>query len=209
MRLVLISDTHGDHDHLSVPDGDVLIHAGDMTDNGEVSEVRDFNRWLGTLPHKHKLVIAGNHDFCLADGSPSAWELLSHATYLQDQAVVIASMMFYGSPWQPSYCDMAFNLSSDAQLQEKWSLIPQDTDVLITHCPPHGILDVTMDDHEHIGCKMLRPLVLNWVKPRLHVFGHVHEQHGNKLTPETLFVNASICGDKNIGIWPPIVVELG
>ena len=63
MRLVLISDTHGDHDHLTVPDGDVLIHAGDMTENGEVSEVRDFNRWLGTLPHKHKLVIAGNHAF--------------------------------------------------------------------------------------------------------------------------------------------------
>ena len=108
-----------------MPDGDVLIHAGDMTQNGEVSEVRDFNRWLGTLPHKHKLVIAGNHDFCLADALPSAQELLSNATYLQDQAVVIEGIRFYGSPWQPSFCDMAFNLSSDAQLQAKWSLIPE------------------------------------------------------------------------------------
>ena len=207
MRLVLISDTHNDHDHMHIPDGDVLIHAGDMTENGSLAELAAFNQWLGTLPHRHKLVIAGNHEFCLQQKPELARSLLINAIYLEDAAIVIDGFTFYGSPWQPEYMEMAFNLSRGSALAEKWSRIPANTDVLITHGPPHGILDMTFEDKEYVGCEALREVVAQ-IKPRLHVFGHVHCQHGVHLQQGTTFVNASSCGDKLIAIWPPVVFDL-
>jgi predicted phosphohydrolase len=130
MRLVLISDTHQRHDQLTVPDGDVLVHAGDFSTRGGVEEVARFNAWLGTLKHKHKVVIAGNHDFLFEREPTLARSMLTNVTYLEDSGVTIEGLRFWGSPWQPRFFDWAFNLERGAPLTEKWNLIPTGVDVL-------------------------------------------------------------------------------
>jgi len=143
MKLITISDTHGLHWSLDIPDGDVLIHAGDLTDRGILEEVSEFNTFLGTLPHPHKIVIAGNHDLCFEDYRMDCEEALTNCIYLQDQEVTIDGVRFYGSPWQPWFYDWAFNLERGPEIRAKWDLIPEGTDVLITHGPPYGIGDLT------------------------------------------------------------------
>ncbi|HNC86640.1 MAG TPA: metallophosphoesterase, partial [Agitococcus sp.] len=130
LKIVVISDTHGLHDLLTIPDGDILIHCGDMTEYGLIEEIEEFDEWLGTLPHKHKIVIAGNHELCLEQ--ESGWALFHHATYLEHEAVTIEGVNFFGSPWQPYFHGMAFNLKRGEALAKKWQDIPDNTDILIT-----------------------------------------------------------------------------
>jgi Icc-related predicted phosphoesterase len=191
MKFVLVSDTHAFHDNLYIPGGDVLIHAGDLTHMGELNDVVAFNDFLGTLPHSHKIVIAGNHDFCFERIPGEAIPLLTNATYLQDSAVTIDGVKFYGSPWQPWFGDWAFNRHRGSHIREKWELIPGDTDVLITHGPPFGYLDKTYHER-HVGCRDLMATITR-LKPKLHVFGHIHEAYGIAQNQHTTFVNASIC----------------
>ncbi|MCI0709994.1 MAG: metallophosphatase domain-containing protein [Chloroflexi bacterium] len=191
MKLILISDTHAYHQHLQIPDGDVLIHAGDLTRIGELKDVVAFNDFLGTLPHPHKIVIAGNHDFCFERKPDEASPLLTNTIYLQDSEVTINGVKFYGSPWQPWFYDWAFNLRRGAEIREKWDLIPSDTGVLITHGPPFGYLDKTSRG-DHAGCEELLKAITR-IRPKLHVFGHIHEGYGVIEGQHTTFVNASIC----------------
>lgn len=202
MRLVLISDTHGYHEELDIPQGDVLIHAGDLTRRGGVDEVEEFGRWLTALPHPHKLVIAGNHDWCFQVEPTAARRALGEVTYLQDSGTAIRGLRFWGSPWQPEFMNWAFNLPRGGPLAEKWADIPEDTDVLITHGPPLGVLDIVRDGTA-AGCEDLSRR-LDSVRPALHVFGHIHEARGSHQAAQTLFVNASI-GFTNHG---PIVVDI-
>src|SRR3954451_8476125 len=123
MRIIAISDTHGLHNAISIPDGDVLVHAGDLTCDGEIGEVVVFNEFLSTLPHPHKVVIAGNHDWCFQQTPEVCAELLTNAVYLQDSAIIIDGVKFYGSPWQPWLYDWAFNLPRGPKIREKWLLI--------------------------------------------------------------------------------------
>lgn len=182
--------THGHHDKITIPDGDVLIHAGDFSAHGSIDEQEAFDQFLGTLPHPHKIVIAGNHDWSLEGVEyPELW--FQHATYLQDEAVTIEGIKFYGAPWQPEFFNWAFNLPRGEALREKWRLIPEDTDVLITHGPPYGILD-RVESGDKVGCVDLMNAIER-CKPKLHLFGHIHEQYGVKLRGETRFANASIC----------------
>lgn len=196
MRIVCISDTHSRHDGIEVPPGDVLIHAGDSTMAGRIEEIAAFNHWLGRLPHAHKLLIAGNHDWLFEREPSLAESLITNAVYLCDSAITIHGLKFYGSPWQPRFMHWAFNLSRGSEIRRKWDLIPEDTDVLVTHGPPHGILDEVphglTGTSEHIGCEELR-LAVERVRPRLHVFGHIHEGYGVMRALGTTFVNACIC----------------
>jgi len=191
MRLVCVSDTHGYHDAMRVPDGDVLIHAGDLTKRGTLEEVRAAGEWLTKLPHKHKLVVAGNHDFLFERDPAAARALLTHATYLEDEAVEIDGVRFYGSPYTPEFFNWAFMLPRGEALRAKWSRIPNDIDVLVTHGPPHKILDRTAHG-DHAGCEALAERVAE-LKPQLHVFGHIHEGYGIRDDGPTRYVNASIC----------------
>ena len=200
MLFVAISDTHGYHDRLEVPDGDVLIHGGDLTKHGRLEDVEAFDRWLAGLPHRHKIVIAGNHDFCFQHRPREARALLRHAIYLEDRAVEVEGVKFYGSPWQPEFFDWAFNLPRGPALAAVWAKIPDDTQVLITHGPPLGIGDLTHRG-PHVGCEDLLRRVRQ-VRPRLHVFGHIHEAAGRYDVDGTTFVNASIAGRGK-----PIVIE--
>jgi Icc-related predicted phosphoesterase len=188
VRLVLFSDTHGWHRDVEIPPGDILIHAGDITRRGELSILRDFDAFLGELPHRHKLVIAGNHDRCFEHSPVIAEQQLTHATYLFDRAIELEGLVFYGSPWQPEFMSWAFNLPRGEPLQEKWALIPADVDVLITHGPPRGIGDRCVHGDE-VGCDDLLDRVQE-IRPRVHVFGHIHEAAGQWERDGTVFVNA-------------------
>mgnify|MGYP006291605781 CR=1 FL=1 len=205
MKLIVISDTHGQHRSLEIPDGDVLIHAGDLTRHGTLGDVREFNNFLGTLPHPHKIVIAGNHDFCFEKDRKACEEILTNCIYLQDQEVVIDGVKFYGSPWQPWFYDWAFNLQRGPEIRAKWELIPEDTDVLITHGPPHGIEDMTAQG-EHAGCQDLLE-VIEEIKPKMHIFGHIHEGYGVTVNRETTFINASSADQLYRLLNPPIVFD--
>jgi len=205
IKIVCISDTHSLHRDLSIPDGDILIHAGDLTRYGSFEDLYDFNKYLGSLPHSHKIVIAGNHDFCFESEPQTCAALLTNCTYLQDQAVTIHGIKFYGSPWQPWFYNWAFNLHRGAEIKEKWDLIPQDTDVLITHGPPYGRGDKTFYN-ELVGCQDLL-LAVKRIRPKLHVFGHIHEGAGISGTTHTTFINASSCNLQYKPVNPPVVYD--
>ncbi len=207
MRLVLISDTHGLHESLDLPEGDVLVHAGDLTGKGSADDAAEFIRWFAATPFEHKVFIAGNHDF-LAEHEPDKFEALVPAGvhYLNDSAVTIEGVEFHGSPVTPWFYNWAFNRERGAEIKRFWDMIPLSTQVLITHGPPHKILDLT-DDGENAGCEDLRQRV-DEVKPALHVFGHIHEGHGETLVEGTRFVNACVLNTKYRLSYPPQVVDL-
>jgi Icc-related predicted phosphoesterase len=208
MRIVCISDTHLSHEtvEVKIPDGDLLIHAGDGTLEGSVREIRDFIRWLSQFHHRHKILIAGNHDRVFEKDPVLARSLLSRSiTYLQESAVEIEGLKIYGSPWQPEFQGWAFNLPRGPRLREKWRLIPEGVDILVPHGPPMGILDRTPHG-EHVGGADLREAVER-VKPKLHVFGHIHHGHGMVKIGATIFVNASVWDESFEPNNPPWVVD--
>jgi Icc-related predicted phosphoesterase len=205
MRLVIISDTHS-RTPLEVPDGDVLVHCGDFTMKGTVKEITRFDDWLRAAPHKYKIVVAGNHDLAFEDAPTLAQRLLTTSIYLQDASVEVEGIRFWGAPWTPWFFDWAFNLPRGRALAAKWALIPEKVDVVITHGPPHGILDANPEG-EHVGDEALRKAIER-VKPRVHAFGHIHHSHGTRKIGQTLFVNASICDESYSLAESPIVVDL-
>jgi predicted phosphodiesterase len=205
MRIVCLSDTH--NRELAVPDGDLLIHAGDATMRGTPDEIVEFNSWFGALPHKHKIFIAGNHDWLFETQPAGARKLLAgDIIYLQDSGANIDGFHIYGSPWQPRFYDWAFNLDRGREMAEKWALIPAQTDILITHGPPNRILDLTMQG-DNAGCEELIKKVEE-VRPRVHIFGHIHEGYGTLEKSGTRFVNASNCDERYRLVNPPIVFEI-
>lgn len=209
MRIVIISDTHSMHRQVKVPEGDLLIHAGDCLGVGTLKELEDLNDWLGSLPHRHKVMIAGNHDWCFQTDPEAARQRLTEAVYLEDSGITVGGLKLWGSPWIPVFFDWAFNLERGEALAERWAQIPDGTDVLVTHGPPAGILDkVSNGSHdESVGCADLLAAVER-VKPRLHVFGHIHEGHGRQETRDTVFINASTCLASFKPLNPPVVIDL-
>lgn len=205
-RVVCLSDTHGRHAELDVPDGDLLVLAGDVTRRGRPDELADLDAWLARLPHPHKVVIAGNHDFLFETDPPRARSLIRSATYLQDEGVTLCGLRVWGSPWQPAFFDWAFNLPRGDALREVWAAVPDRLDVLVTHTPPRGVLDRTSRG-QAVGCDDLLDAVVR-TRPRLHVFGHIHEAAGTLERDGTIFVNASACTLSYVPSNPAIVVDL-
>jgi Icc-related predicted phosphoesterase len=187
MRLVCVADTHLFTDDLRVPDGDVLVHAGDLCRTGDREELERAAAWLASLPHAHKIVVAGNHDWGFQRDPAMARELFAAFHYLEDSEVTIDGIRFYGSPWQPEFNDWAFNLPRGEPLATVWSRIPHGLDVLITHGPPAGLGDRS-GMSERAGCADLRARVRE-VKPRLHMFGHIHQDGGVWRDGATVFAN--------------------
>jgi len=214
-RLVCISDTHESFLKV-VPEGDILIHAGDFTYKGKIEEIQKFNNWLGTLPHKHKIVIAGNHDltfdvdYCnrknIKVDAHDTKNLLTNCIYLQDSEVTVEGLRIYGSPWQPAFCDWAFNVKGDEAIKVKWDMIPTGIDVLVTHGPPKGHGGVCKSKID-AGCPELLKAIKR-TKPVLHVAGHIHEGYGVSKEEETVFVNASSVNYRYNMTNNPIVVDL-
>lgn len=218
-RFVCISDTHLRHG-FGIPEGDVLIHAGDATFVGDLQQIARFAVWYGSLPHKVKIFVAGNHDWGFQkQAGLSQLLMLEHSiTYLQDSGCEVNGIKIWGSPWQPEFNNWAFNLSRfDGSLAARWALIPDGTQVLITHGPPHTILDLAkpfkdLDDtvlhsSQHVGCHDLLLRVEQLKELRLHVFGHVHAAAG-VIPGVTTFVNASICDERYNPTNTPYVMDL-
>lgn len=225
VRFVCISDTHSAIERMRypIPDGDVLLHAGDFTKRGLAEEVDAFSRFLATLPHRHKFVIAGNHELSfdpvttgysrsraqveLEEAVARVKQRLLNCTYLEDAEATVCGVKVYGSPWQPRFHNWAFNLQRGQALLEKWNHIPTDTDVLMTHTPPVGHGDFCIMKR-HVGCVELLSVVQNRVRPRYHVFGHIHEGHGTTTDGETVFVNAAICDVRYRPVNKPIIFDV-
>ena len=205
MKLTFISDTHCQHDKLQLESGDVLIHCGDFTCRGGLDDVESFAKFMEAQDFKHKIVIAGNHDFSFEDKRrQKAEECLSDRgiIYLNDSGVEIDGLKFWGSPVQPEFFDWAFNRQRGEELRDHWELIPKNTDILITHGPAYGILDLCADGRR-VGCQDLLETVEK-IKPKIHAFGHIHEDYGVVKKQGTVFVNACNVDDsyrmKNVPI---------
>lgn len=215
MKLVCLSDTHGEHGEVELPEGDVLIHAGDFCQRGRLEEVEAFLDWFDSQPFQHKILVAGNHDeaFEREETRQTACRWAREvATYLEDESVVIEGRLFYGSPWILKDNDWAF-MKPEEQLTPIWEEIPDETDVLITHGPPRGIFDEfqrTTDGNvrtERIGSVGLKK-VIDRVRPEVHVFGHNHFQYGTLERDGTTFINASLPEGGNGIVYEPVVLDL-
>jgi len=208
MKLLLISDTHGHEPELE--EADVLVHAGDLTMNGGQVQVVKALNWLIDEAHKfqHVVLIAGNHDFLFEDDPElvGRWCSERGLTYLSDSGVTIDGVEFWGSPVQPWFHDWAFNRQRGAEIRKHWDLIPDDTDVLITHGPPSGILDLTKGG-DYAGCIDLREAAFR-VKPKVHAFGHIHEGYGEWSANGTRYYNASYLDHRYFPVNKPMVVEV-
>lgn len=205
MRIVCLSDTHTRHRKIEVPDGDLLIHAGDACGRGTLEEFVAFANWWGELPHKEKVFVPGNHDW-ICQREPEICRALLDGELLIDREAIINGLHVYGSPWQPEFYNWAFNLPRGHALRDKWALIPDRTDILVTHGPPDGILDM-IPDGQHVGCTDLLRRVWE-VRPKVHVFGHIHLSHGLRREYQIDFVNAAICTEEYRPNNQPIVVDI-
>jgi len=207
MKFVAISDTHGLHKQVKLPKGDVLLHAGDITYRGKEEEVMDFLAWFSNLNYQHKIFIGGNHDFFLEKNRRNFPKMIPGGiTYLNDSGTEINGIKIWGSPVIPWFYNWAFNVPRGQSIRKHWEKIPVDTDILITHGPPHGILDQVVTGR-HIGCKDLVDII-GKIKPRFHLFGHIHESYGIVKKTGTEFINASLMNETYQLVNKPLVFEL-
>lgn len=210
MRLVCISDTHGRHQEVKLPRGDVLVHAGDFTERGEPYEAASFLPWLARQPHRHKVFIAGNHEFCCED-YPEAFAtqvaLYPDVHYLCDSGINLEGVNFWGSPFTPRFYDWAFNCDRGPDMQTHWDCIPADTHVLVTHGPPHGVGDTNLRG-SHEGCENLRDTVARISQLRLHVYGHIHFSYGQISSGAHRSINAAVLDERYQPKNEPVVIEI-
>lgn len=215
-RLVVMSDTHGSHLGVQVPDGDILIHCGDFCSHGQYIDALKFVNWFGTHPHKHKIFIAGNHDLYFEQGNPSDIDsflrtMPNGVHYLQDSGIELEGLKFWGSPVQPTFFNWAFNRDRGESIKKHWDMIPKGTDVLITHGPPHKMCDVAPQAkgfYKHVGCVDLFEATLR-VQPKLHIFGHIHFSGGSSFVlPKTIYANASLLDESYMPANKPLVIDV-
>ena len=210
MRIVCIADTHRKHDEVIVPEGDMLIFAGDG-DWRTTASLNPFLDWLEAQPHKYKIMISGNHDFLFQEAGEAKRHSLKeniasrNIIYLQDSGAEVGGFNIWGSPYTPSFNDWAFNKDRGNRIMKVWDKIPDDTDILITHGPPMYTLDLCGGDA--IGCYDLAKAI-DRVNPKLHVFGHIHSQQGIIEKDGTIFVNASVVDEYYQVAYETKVVDL-
>ena len=211
MKIVAVSDTHSQYKEslLFLPEGDVLVIAGDLTARGRLADFNAGTKWLGRTKFEHKLLVAGNHDWCLfrEEEKGIALQMLkdNNITYLKDSGVTIDGVVFYGSPWSPKYQEWAFyKVRQSQELKEVWDKIPHDTDVLITHTPPYMIHDYSEMHHEHAGCEVLARKLTTLPRLKAHFFGHMHEGYGNT----GIHYNVSMMDRHYKVVNPPTVVDV-
>ena len=214
MIITFISDTHTKHRYceLDLPGGDLLIHAGDLMNSGhDENDVWEFLDWFDKQEqYKSHVFIAGNHDRFFENKPDETKNILReypYLTYLQDHTHTIDGVKIYGSPWQPEFYNWAFNLPRNGEeMKARWNAIPDNTDILITHGPPYGHLDIPGGHTIRVGCEMLRYRV-DQIKPKIHVFGHIHGSAGYYFNGHTHFINASVLNEQYIYMNVPPTIE--
>lgn len=214
MIIDCISDLHGRLPKLA--GGDLLLVCGDLTARDTSQQHGDFKLWLYKQNYRKKIVIAGNHDghfvglpadkFIFSSYDEITKEQNSYADYLFDSGTEFEGLKIWGSPWTPTFLNWHFMKDRGDPIKEKWDLIPEDTDILITHGPPFGVQDFVDKRTGCQGCEMLRDAILR-IMPRLHVFGHIHESPGVCAFNGILCVNASIMDEHYRPKNKPIRIE--
>lgn len=197
MIVDMVSDLHGFYPKLE--GGDLLIVAGDLTARDKFPEYCDTFQWIAGSNYKKKILVAGNHDNLLQTDDWFA-KMTIDFEYLCDSGTEFEGLKIWGSPWTRTFKGMnpkckAFTVDTEEELAEKWTLIPDDVDILVTHSPPHGMLDENTQG-KMCGSSTLIERIFK-TKTKLHVFGHIHEAHemhscseGSTFFP-MIFVNAS------------------
>lgn len=211
-RLVCISDTHGDHERVALPEGDVLVHAGDVTAHGTEEDLVRFLAWFGSRDFDHKLFIAGNHDRFLEHHPGRTARLAREAgvIWLDDSGCEIGGISVWGSPITPRFLDWAFMRDPGTDIERHWAMIPRGIDLLLTHGPPFGILDQVGPDGdagERTGCPSLLARVKR-LRPPLHVFGHIHEGHGRVERDGVTYLNVSTMDSTYRIANAPVVIDI-
>jgi 3',5'-cyclic AMP phosphodiesterase CpdA len=183
--IVGIADTHMAHEQVKPIPGDILVVAGDFMGHGYVKELAVFNKWLGTLPHRHKIVVAGNHDWaCQEEAAHLIKGIFTNAIYLNMEATTVMGIKFFGCPWTPEFFDWAFMYPRDGQMgRDIWAQVPEDTNVLVTHGPPAGTtLGLTKDHMDRMGqdagCRLLTERILQLPNLKATFHGHIHPGAG-------------------------------
>lgn len=201
MRLLHLSDTHNLHRQLiNLPAADIIIHAGDISYAGTGQEIVDFVEWFGALDYQYKIFIAGNHDYCLEGKDTKTIQrfLPENCFYLYNCGVTIEGLKFWGIPF-------FFSDDVSGQYLNMIAQIPADTDVLISHRPPLDILDTA--NNISYGCPDLLQKILE-VRPRYHLFGHIHDAYGIEESKYTTFANAALVDENYRLLNKPIVFDI-
>ena len=224
MKILTLSDTHGLHNRIPKAwfvDADIIMHSGDCTNQGYITEIELFLKWYNSLNYTYKILIAGNHDFGFEEKPDRIKDVLLEypdIIYLQDSGVEIEGIKIYGSPQTPYFHNWAFNCARNQQdslaydkplIKTYWDKIPKDTQILITHGPPHGINDfVPYNGGEFTGCKDLLEVVYNLPDLKMHLHGHIHCGYGEQLINGVHYINASTCNERYEPVQNPILFEI-
>lgn len=203
-KLVIISDTHEKEKKLILPEGDILIHAGDFN-IFNISHVYRLNKWFNSLDFKHIIFVGGNHDNTFASLS-NPQDYFDKAIYLENTSVEIEGIKIWGSPYSTFYKENGVFMGFLDDIKKIWSTIPEDTDIVITHCPPFGINDQKSPSNLSQGCPALRDR-LKEIKPKYHICGHMHEGYGIYCDENTTYINASLMNEFQNLVNKPIEIE--
>lgn len=215
MKLVLFSDTHGCHrevvsgaeNYLYVPDGDAVIHCGDFSAHGTLYDILSFNNFLGSLKHKVKVVGAGNHDVFVQSELGMAKIHMSNAKLVVHEPFMLSDKKCFFTSYLPYYNKWAFEVADDKARGKLFAQIPDDTEILFSHCPPYGILDV-IDSGENIGDHELLKRVRDLKHLKYHIFGHAHASHGITDIRGVQYINCSIMDDRYDVVNQPMIVDI-
>ncbi|MBF0523147.1 MAG: metallophosphatase domain-containing protein [Candidatus Omnitrophica bacterium] len=207
MRIVAFSDTHTQHRDIKIPDGDVLLFAGDGEFRSSLDLI-DFNNWLAAQPHQHKIVIAGNHDFFCERFPGEAKAYLTEAVYLKDEQYVLPNgISVWGSPMTKNFLDWAFMDTEENLGRYYWSKIPKNTDILLTHGPADKHLDIAVPGGDHLGSETLAKKI-NELKIPYIVCGHIHGGYGIEKVGKTTYINCSVLDEDYQVVNKPVVIDL-
>lgn len=209
-KIICCSDTHSQNltTKWDWPLGDIWIHAGDLSATGSEESLKQVGRQIHQLPYRYKIIIAGNHDRAFWEHNkyvPTAWRYFPGVIVLEDEWVKIMGLKIYGSSWikfkEGKY---PFEIQD---LKEKWDLVPDHTDVLVTHMPPK-LAQLDVNHHgESMGSHSLLEATKR-VRPKLHVFGHIHEGAGVYVENDITYVNACLTGRDRKPAYNPVEIEL-
>ena len=207
IKIVAIADSHRNHWNIKVPECDLFIFCGDAEING-LLPLHDFNDWLGTIKATHKIMVGGNHDSELERiGKKECKRLLTNCIYLENEFVEVGGFKIWGSPFSPFFNNWSY-MGSESDLKIIYDKIPKDTDIIISHTMPKGILDQVLPREESVGSISLRDKVKE-IQPKIFVGGHLHLCGGQKYTDyKTNYFNVSVLDDMYQLVNQPTIIEI-